>query len=512
MSYTYICIRSEMSMISAIMLSSLGSMMKILFISIAGVLSAKYPSSDPILPASALKGLARLNNLTLLPCLIVFSLGATLTPALLVKIGILILFCAMNYSLSYVVALTVGRTLHEKDNEELFVSVLVAICNPNAVALPILLMQGICQNPIVNQDFNYNEGACADLATSMIFVYITGWFIMFWGFSFPLLQKRKETQIRDEDGKESLANLSNSYFSQGSKMIPVLKQIFLSPSMIAIYIGLLIGIVTPLQRLIFTKQPPGLPFGDSISVIGNPVVCLNCIIMAASLAHCDYSPIIQLFKDCMNKLKEHNSSNQKALVPVGEEVLSPLGIIQIESNAIEVRNSLVADEKGEKQIFHEQNNSNWHEMVLVGEEVSNPLGFSQVESNVIEVRNSSLEEKGKEIKYGKAVVEEKAPLPQARSVVALIVCRLLICPLLSLLLVKFCLAIEVLNPKTDRLMSIFIVVQGSTPPAQVLITTLNQLGFGKIASSLSYMFLFVYLLSILTVTIWVTISIFMVYE
>lgn len=276
-----------------------------------------------------------------------------------------------------------------------------------------------------------------------------------------------------------------------------------------------IGIVTPLQQLIFTKQPPGLPFGDSISVIGNPVVCLNCIIMAASLAHCDYSSITQFFNGFMNKLKGHNNSNPKAFVPVGEEALNPLGFSQIESNVIEVRNSMVAEGKGEPGfmgMLQERISSNQHELVPGGEEVSNPLGFNHIESNIIEVQNSSLTEKGKEIKSRIVAAEEKAPLPKARSVIALIVCRLLLCPLLSLFLVKICLAIGVLNPNTDRLMSIFIVIQGSTPPAQVLITTLNQLGFGKIASSLSYMFIFVYLLSILTVTMWVTISIFMVYE
>lgn len=437
------------------MVGSLGSMMKILFISIAGVISAKHPVSDPILPLSALKGLARLNNLTLLPCLIVYSLGATLSPELLAKIGILILFCAANYGLSYIVALTVGRFIHEKDNEELFSAVLVAICNPNAVALPILLMQGICQNPIVNQDFNSDAGACADLATSMIFVYITGWFIMFWGFSYPLLQKPKVVHLRVEVVKESISSSSNSYLTQFLKLIPTLKQMFLSPSMIAIYIGMFIGLVTPLQQLIFTKQTPGLPFGDSIYAIGNPVVCLNCIIMAASLAHCDYSPIIQFFTDIMNKLKGHNNSdNQHALVPVGEEVLNPLDI-----------------------------------------ELSKSKNVEKVEA-----------------KSGTSPIVEKATLPHARSVVALIVCRLFLCPFLSLLFVKICLGIGILNPKTDRLMSIFIIIQGSTPPAQVLITTLNQLGFGKIASSLSYMFIFVYSLSILTVTMWVTISMVMVYE
>lgn len=444
-----------MSMVGsgAIMVGSLGSMMKILFISIAGVISAKHPVSDPILPVSALKGLARLNNMTLLPCLIVYSLGATLSPELLAKIGILILFCAANYGLSYIVALTVGRFLHEKDNEELFSAVLVAICNPNAVALPILLMQGICQNPIVNQDFGSDASACANLATSMIFVYITGWFIMFWGFSFPLLQKPIVAHVV----KESVSSSSNSYFSHFLKLIPTLKQMFLSPSMIAIYIGMFIGLVTPLQQLIFTKPTPGLPFGDSINVIGNPVVCLNCIIMAASLAHCDYSPIIQFFTDniIINKLKGHNSDNQHALVPAGEEVANPLDI------------ELSSKSKNVEKIV---------------------------------------------VKSGTSQIEEKATLPHARSVVALIVCRLFLCPFLSLLFVKICLGIGILNPKTDRLMSIFIVIQGSTPPAQVLITTLNQLGYGKIASSLSYMFIFVYSLSILTVTMWVTISMVMVYE
>ncbi len=334
-------------------------------------------------------------------------------------------------------------------------------------------MQGICQNPIVNQDFNNDAGACYDLATSMIFVYITGWFIMFWGFSFPLLQQSKDAHLRVTDNSVNNSNNSSwianvaSLFSgmSAAKLKTVLEQIFLSPSMIAIYLGMFIGLVTPLQELIFTKETPGLPFGSSIVTIGNPVVCLNCIIMAASLAHCDYSPIIQFFSNFPNSLRGDSHNNHHALVPAGEEVANPLDREHPKSSDLEV-----------------QTNSY--------------LGSS---ATVV-------------AKPATAAVEEKAPLPQSRSVIALIVCRLLICPLLSLLMVKICLSIGFLSPKTDRLMSVFIVMQGSTPPAQVLIATLNQLGFGKIASSLSYMLIFLYTLSIPTVTMWVTISMVMVYE
>lgn len=60
--------------------------------------------------------------------------------------------------------------------------------------------------------------------------------------------------------------------------------------------------------------------------------------------------------------------------------------------------------------------------------------------------------------------------------------------------------------KSQRLMLLIIILESASPSAQVLIVTLNQLGITTAASSMSYMYVFLYATSILTVTLWTAVA------
>jgi hypothetical protein len=104
-----------MNQIYSVILLSFYATVKIFIISAVGMALAFYPKGDPILPTSALRYLARLTNLVLLPCLVLYSLGSTVTIPLLRQIGIVIPFGMVIDSISYLLAYTLGKLLHEKD-------------------------------------------------------------------------------------------------------------------------------------------------------------------------------------------------------------------------------------------------------------------------------------------------------------------------------------------------------------------------------------------------------------
>jgi predicted permease len=293
--------------------------MKILFMCTIGIIAAKFPRNDPILPHMTLKFLSRLNNSVLLPCLILYSLGVSITPTLLARIGVMMPYCVLVNVVSLFTADTVGYYLHEKDSG-LFTAVRVAIANPNAVGLPLLVMQSLCESSTINGDFDGDAEKCYNEATSMIFVYLAAWFVMYWSYYFPLLQTIGQpaestalpTDIGSTSGTGASADFSadfltstattqiQSFLSSGT-VIPVVKQkllkIFNTSSMIATAAGIIIGLITPIQRTFFLQNKTILgQVGGAIQAVGVPVVALNCLIMAASLAHNDFTEIIEMLQ------------------------------------------------------------------------------------------------------------------------------------------------------------------------------------------------------------------------
>lgn len=64
---------------------------------------------------------------------------------------------------------------------------------------------------------------------------------------------------------------------------------------------------------------------------------------------------------------------------------------------------------------------------------------------------------------------------------------------------------------SQRLMLLIIILESASPSAQVLIVTLNQLGITRAASSLSYMYVYLYGASIFTVTLWTAVAMSLYY-
>ena len=106
-----------MNQIYSIILLSFYATFKVFIISAVGVALAFYPKGDPILPTKALRYLSRLTNIVLLPCLVTYSLGSTLSIPLMQRIGIVIPFGLAINAVSYLLAYTLGKLMHEDDSK-----------------------------------------------------------------------------------------------------------------------------------------------------------------------------------------------------------------------------------------------------------------------------------------------------------------------------------------------------------------------------------------------------------
>ena len=65
--------------------------------------------------------------------------------------------------------------------------------------------------------------------------------------------------------------------------------------------------------------------------------------------------------------------------------------------------------------------------------------------------------------------------------------------------------------KEDRLLQLVICIEAAAPSAQLIIVSLNQLGLQTIASQVAYLYVFLYLFSILTITIFTSVAMFLIY-
>lgn len=283
--------------------NAFGAMMKIFLVSVIGVLSAKYPEGNPLLPTPVIKHISRFSNIVMVPCLIIGGLGASLSLNLLRRVGILIPLSILNNLIS----MGIGRCLsciHEQD-EMLFKASVLTVASPNTISMPLMVMQSLCEQEVVYHDFDDDKDKCFAACTSLLFIYSIGFHILFWGYVFPsfeILQKDyaaheaedsplivdsspNETNESSTQRGGDVSSKINQYVLYIRRINTLVKHVILSPSMLGIFAGITIGLIRPLQTVIFSPTGYLYPIGGAIQTLATPVVALNCLIMSASLAH-----------------------------------------------------------------------------------------------------------------------------------------------------------------------------------------------------------------------------------
>lgn len=173
-----------------------------------------------------------------------------------------------------------------------------------------MVMQTLCEDDRVNAEFAHNSSVCFQEASSMMFVYSIAWFLMFWSYGFPLLKSLSNDHIKNKERAievvvvpaQQSVPITNRWDKNvidyvhrigGTFSLEWMKSVLLSPSMVAIFIGLFIGLVPALQQGLFNPRGGDLfhgtfrPLGSAIVTLGEPLICVNCLVMAASLAQTD---------------------------------------------------------------------------------------------------------------------------------------------------------------------------------------------------------------------------------
>lgn len=541
----------ELSSTVLIALNAFAAMAKIALMSLVGITLAKYPKDGPIMNVSFLQSLSRLSNNVFVPCLILTSLGSGVNAALLSRIGVLIIFCVIVNLISFTFGHTLGWILHQRRNDDMFIALTVAIGSPNAISLPIMVLQTMCENDIVNKDYQSNATMCYSEGSSMLFVYSIGWHLMFWSYGFPMLKALKEKHMdalmREQSGHPSstailpvadhlcetgrMSRVWSTLASSRPKFAQFVKwgrSVLFTPAMMAIIGGIVISLVPSLQSMLFQDVTVLRPLGSAITTLGDPVVATSCLIMSASLANVDLSRVhgSGVTVDVGDNVpvdKTTTSGSNSSSNPGTVKSKTAVNYALLRSDGDES----AADEVANSGIIHSNKhatNNPIHKAGIEGSTIGSSTAMPPI-GGVGDVHEHDHDNTQGHICPTVSIPihsihsihsavggEHPSPLPSWGSIAALVICRLILPPLVVIYAVlPAALRLQIIR-KEDRLMQLVIAVESASSSAQVMIVSLNQLGLTEIAANMSYMYVFQYVSSIFSITLWVTIAMSAIYK
>lgn len=528
----------DTGLIVDVIMNATSAMASVFLISAVGLLGGLYPKNNPFLTPSILKDLARLCTNIFLPALVLVSLGKGLTIKDLFEMSIIIVFCGINIMVSYAIAYLIGPFIVPKESP-LFTAVVIACSFPNSTSLPILILQTSCKQIRINEEYDSNEETCNAAALSMLFIYSILWQLLFWimvpteleSVSRNLTQAHNQRESSnsaldiDDTSSSGYNNNSNAdetvfasdgpnrnrYWVQFCATCQFLGDIFSSPPMVGIGIGILIGVCAPVQSLLFSSKTTALsPLGVAIEAVGQPVVTLSTLIMAASLA--------QTVKEMRmpSALKELllclQLQNQEGIIPGiennAEEALEivPRRVRHTSFEEVSQDTSVELTQPTKSRTTSMDDSAHNHcsniQAIRRISDASIDLGVGiSVDENMESELELELE----------SVLHDAEQLPSYSFILMHCACRLILTPICIFPILGMFKYMNFVG-ESQKLLQLIVVIESCVPSAQLILIVLNQLGLYNVASKLAYLYVFQYLISIFTLTFWFSIGMLYIYD
>jgi predicted permease len=489
---------------------------------------------NPLLPVSVIRHISRFSNLVLIPCLTVANIGASISLSLFLKVGILVPIAIATNLMSMGIG-RIFKFLHE-DDPKLFRASLLTIASPNTISMPILVMQSLCEQPVVNADFDDDSAVCFSQSTALLFIYSIGFHLLYWGYVFPSfeqLQREAEEEGDMEDNHSSKSSLGPklSFSQRLMNFASLFKHILMAPTMLSVFIGLFIGLIPFTRHLLFSGSGYLSPVGAAIETLASPVVALNCLIMSASLAHVevDFKQLfIQYWKELVFSLTSSSSPRRHSIQLSSEEEIE-------EQLGVGSKNISFNPMQQQRQHLTSSSSDNLNSLEIEKNSECEVRNLERILTEVI--KDDGVEPSSVDTSSTILLKQNAQNLPQVRSVIFLILCRsvrvathpdnphptrlsppppaaadrLILPPILTLLFVRLAVTHGIISPK-EHLFQFLIIIVSASPSAQVIIVSLNQLGFQKLAGQIAYMYVFQYLSCILSITFVATTALRLIYS
>mmetsp|Transcript_7952 Transcript_7952/g.11785 ORF Transcript_7952/g.11785 Transcript_7952/m.11785 type:complete len:472 (-) Transcript_7952:49-1464(-) len=283
---------------------------KVFLIGMVGYLSVLYPKENPLMPCEMVGRISRITfNLLTLP-LIFSTIASTVSLDTLSYLWFVVVGGFVILFLSYFIATALERLpFFRIENRVDFQALRIAATFPNIVALPVLIFPALCEYEVVYDAFSeLDEGAsvdekykdCVEQSNTMIFTYFFSWSLVFWTFGNQVLvsageTKQKQNGIALEDVAASSEDNAPETWQDG--LVNGLRNVFTSTGFIAMFIGFITASIIPLQEALYEPSGALRFMGSAIESLANASPPLSTMVVAASLVV--NSPNVRTVRDLL---------------------------------------------------------------------------------------------------------------------------------------------------------------------------------------------------------------------
>ena len=159
-----------MSGVSSSIFASASAVIQLLVVASVGTISARYPKAAPLLPPPVLRSLSQVSARYLIPCFIVHTVGSATDAKLLASSGLLIVAGIISIIASALFMLGWGRIAIPMAQREssLWRVASVASSYGNIVAMPLVIINTLCQMDEVNEEFKGDADKCFEAGGALI--------------------------------------------------------------------------------------------------------------------------------------------------------------------------------------------------------------------------------------------------------------------------------------------------------------------------------------------------------
>ena len=430
--------------------------------------------------------LSRLQIFLFTPAISFANFALHLTWSQLAEAGVLVLWALVIFLVSAAVAFV---TLPLVQCPPWFRSIyILANTFGNAFALPIVVIESVVKS---QPEFDNTDNAAFDEATVLLFVFLVPWSILFWSFSLSLPDGDvitpqavvRQSLVGDTASASSLALASQPppppRLSCGGRTKQVLRRALLTPPMAGIFIGVAAGLTGFGRHVLFNDSAPLAFLGRGIRLLAMPAVILPSIIMAASL----YRGVANVVA-ARSAAKRARADDAPATDGDQERALPGVAAFTAEPTA---GNPVAVDAVDVSRL---QDDSRRATAVAV----TRPMGVTGSVVDVPPAATPALPP----LPPRTRTVDANTMLPK-RVFAGLVVCKCVLNPLV--LYAVYLVAEPAGLVPTSKLLRLVLLLQMATPSPQMVLVVCTQKGKLASTQNLALVYLGMYLLSTVTMTL-----------
>ena len=257
--------------------SASGAIVQLGLLVVLGFILGVFPRPHGLLSEPSLSEISAQVYFLYTPALLVATFGASLTVSILGDCSGVMMWSIIHLVVNFAGGAVAARLFPVERHFR--ASFILAATFVNGGNVPLLLMAGITATA---PQFENDPGAYGR-AVIAVWLYLLPWNLAFYSFGLVFMQRDAAALRRaagEDDDVEAAPQLSRLQFA-----VQTARKVLLTPPMVGIGVGVVIGLIEPLRTAFFVRGGLLQSIGDITAMLGTPCVPLSNLVLAGSLYH-----------------------------------------------------------------------------------------------------------------------------------------------------------------------------------------------------------------------------------